>query len=174
MTYTLWSRGRLLGQSELDFVRALPRHRAGHFYPTVTGEKLMAIATGVSPAGINLARMIAATLERAGDGSLDEKARQTSEWADLAAARAHSDALALELRGLDGSLIPTEWIDIRDTEFLLSLARDDDLDVVGAGCVPWDLVEESWDRDPAFDYGPEEPFPRYQIQIMLRADAAVP
>jgi hypothetical protein len=174
MTYTLWSRGRLLGESELDYVRVFRRHRTGDFYPTDVGAKLMPVATGVSPAGINLAGMIAGTSEGAKVGSLEEKVRQTSEWADLAAAQNHSDALALELRGPDGSVILTEWIDVRDTEFLLSLARDDELEMTEGDGVSWDDVEEEYDGDFDVDYGSEEPFPRYQLQVMLRDDAAVP
>jgi hypothetical protein len=34
MTYTLWSRGRLLGESPLDFVRCIPKLRVGFLHPT--------------------------------------------------------------------------------------------------------------------------------------------
>jgi hypothetical protein len=165
MPYTVWSRGRLVGHSELDYKRVFARHRMGDFYPTAVGLKLMPIATGVSPAGIDLARMIQALPNgpqetKSSANSLDGTLRQTSEYADLIAAENHRDALALELRGPGGRLIPTEWIDIRDTEFLLSLAREEDLD------------DSAVDFECGEEWRGQEEFPRYQLQVMLH-DCAV-
>ena len=50
MTHTLWSRGRLLAESPLDFVRWMPKLRVGFLHPTPLGEKLLTVATGVSTA----------------------------------------------------------------------------------------------------------------------------
>lgn len=45
--YTLWSQGRLLGQSELDYARVLPASRMGAFVPTEFGETLMPFGAAV-------------------------------------------------------------------------------------------------------------------------------
>jgi hypothetical protein len=189
MPYTLWSRGRLLGESELDYRRAFARHRMGDFHPTDVGSRLMPIATGVSPAGVELSRKIMRT-----SGRLDDAARNTSEYADFAAAADHCEALALELRAPDGSVIPTEWIDVRDLDFLTSLVIEDDLAMGEGGSEPLgdidDEFSESWDEllsGADYDgdvFGPEienddewrgsSEGPRYQLQVMLRDDAAIP
>lgn len=188
MPYTVWSHGRLLGESALDYRRVFPRHRMGDFFPTEAGEKVMPVATGVSKAGADLVK----SLSGAPPGSpARTHLRETSEYADLAAAEDHYDALELELRGPDGSLIPTEWIDLRDTEFLLSLT-DDDLEAARLE-LDFSLEDEDDFGDPPPDFDdapdfeledesdfddapwrPELVFPRYQVQVMLRDDAAVP
>ena len=45
--------------------------------------------------------------------------------ADMAAADDYEEALALELRRPDGSVVPTEEIYVRDTEFMLAFAAGD-------------------------------------------------
>ena len=177
MPYTLWSRGRLFGESELDYARVFHRHRTGDFYPTTIGAKLMPVATGVSAAGVDLAKLMPGSPVDSDKGEPPIgllELRQTSEYADFAAAQNHCDALALELRGPDGSVIPTEWIDVRDTEFLLSLACQDDLDMDDADRVFSDDVDDELFGDSHVDYGSEDAFPRYQLQVMLRDAAAVP
>ena len=191
MPYTVWSHGRLLGESALDYRRVFPRHRMGDFFPTEAGEKAMPIATGVSQAGADLVK----SLSGAPPGSRARThLRETSEYADLAAAENQYDALELELHGPDGKVIPTEWIDLRDTEFLLSLTGDE---AEGSG-LELDFSSEGEDDfgDPPPGFGDDAPdfelendfdcdhddapwrpelvFPRYQVQVMLRDDAAVP
>jgi hypothetical protein len=198
MSYTLWSRGRLLGTSELNYRRVFARHRMGDFYPTDVGAKLMPIATGVSPTGIGLARVSGTSAESPNSLS-EEEIRKTSEYADFAAAVGHQEALELELRDPDGAVIPTEWIDVRDTEFLLSLLGDDFMEGIGrdADVRQWDSDDsDSCDDDTADDFdawldsrgagawSPEieesdddhdaKEFPRYQLQVMLRDAGAVP
>ena len=189
MPYTLWSHGRLLGESELDYRRAFARHRMGDFHPTEVGSRLMPIATGVSPAGIELSRKIMRT-----SGQLDDAARTTSEYADFAAAADHCEALTLELRAPDGSVIPTEWIDVRDLDFLTSLVVEEDLEMGAGESEPlgdiedelsedWDEIHSGLDGD-ANMFGPDlenedqwrgsRELPRYQLQVMLRDDAAIP
>src|SRR5262245_767188 len=116
MPYTLWSHDRLLGHTGLDYVRCFERHRMGDFHPTEIGEKLMPIVTGVAQATLILARSISS--------EDDPCATDTTEYADTAAAQAHYDALELELRGPDGSVIPTEWISVRDLEYLQTLVDE--------------------------------------------------
>jgi hypothetical protein len=134
MHYQLWSRGRLLGETHLGFARCLTTISQGWFHPNALGERLMPMATGVAPA--------ARTLHVLGS---DETAR-----ADLLAAVDQEEALELELRGENGSVIPTEDIGIIDTHYLLSLARrEDGLELGG---------------DDAADV------PRYQIQIRFAGE----
>jgi hypothetical protein len=185
MPYTLWSRGRLLGESELDYKRVVHRHRMGDFYPTNIGAKLMPVATGASAAGMDLAKLTPSSPVDSDKGEPPIgllELRQTAEYADFAAAQNRCDALALELHGPHGSMIPTEWIDVRDTEFLLSLACHDDLDMDDADRVFSDDADRVFSDDADaelfgdahVDYGSEDAFPRYQLQVMLRDDAAVP
>lgn len=54
MTFTLWSRGRLVGVSDLSYARSVPMLRVGDLAPTPFGEKIVPIATGVSPAALEL------------------------------------------------------------------------------------------------------------------------
>ena len=190
MSYTVWSHGRLLGVSSLDYRRVFPRHRMGDFHPTEEGEEILPIATAVSRAGADLVK----SLSGAPPGSpARTRLRDSSEYADLAAAEDHYNALEVELRGPDGTVIPTEWIDLRDMEFLLSLTDDDlegtspELDFAseeeddfgdpppGFGDAPdFDLEDEFEFDDDDAPWRPERVFPRYQLQVMLRDDAAVP
>lgn len=178
MPFTLWSRGRKLGETELDYVRCFEKHRMGDFHPTEQGEKLMPVITGVAKALHNLARST--------EGREDTGA---AEYADTSAAQVHFDALGLELRGPDGSVVPTEWIDVRDTEFLLSLveehereedifgaSEDDEVDPELEAAIEHDLalIEESHANPPEDESWDERPFPRFQIQVGLNDDSAIP
>lgn len=182
MPYTLWSRDRLLGETELDYVRCFEKHRMGGFHPTEMGEKLMPVITGVAKATLNLARSISS--------ESDSSATDTTEYADTVAAQAHYDALELELRGPDGAVIPTEWIDVRDLEFLEALVdeREREEDIFGSSedeaidpeleaAIQHDLaiIDEWHANDPPEDESWEEPEPlRYQIQVGLVSDASIP
>jgi hypothetical protein len=196
MRYTLWSRGRLLGHAELSYVRVMPKFRIGDFFPNPAGEKLMPIATGLSPAMMELARASREAREGSETGARPraserlELLRQTTEHADFAAAEAHISALELELRGPDGSVIPTESIGIKDTHFLLSLASDDELgdglsgelggyDPALEAAIEADLAvlaELRAELDEGCEWDPPEEieFPRYQIQVQLLDDSAIP
>lgn len=193
-SYSLWSRGRLLGQTELDYVRCMRKQRMGDLNPTELGEKLLPLATGVSRAVIELgmvSRELAADTERSG-ASLDDLLRHTTEGADFAAAQVHEDSLELELRGPDGSVVPTEWIDVRDTHYLLALAQeaedvpgplfDDEEDAELMAAIEHDeaLMRFQFDDELASEFGNDEPwqeetsFPRYQIQVRLLDDRSIP
>ena len=41
MPYTIWSRGHLVGETNLDHTRVDPRQRSGDFLPTAFGETLI-------------------------------------------------------------------------------------------------------------------------------------
>jgi hypothetical protein len=199
MPYTVWSHGRLLGESALDYRRVFPRHRMGDFLPTEAGEKIMPIATGVSKAGVEVVK----SLSGSPPGSAARThLRESSEYADLAAAEDQYDALELELRGPDGSVIPTEWIDLRDTEYLLTIPDLEDIHGADAAADLWAEIDEEFGEPPADliddpldfgdfeaeddfdfdidDFDDDEPwraqrvFPRYQLQVMLRDEASVP
>jgi hypothetical protein len=142
----------LLGETELDYMRCMPGHRMGDLTPSALGERLLA-------------------------------------------SEVHLDSLALELRGLDGRVIPTQWIDVRDAAFAAILARDpiddadypDDEDPEIQAAIDHDvaLIREWMDaREPDgfwkdYDDDGDRPwlessFPRYQIQIRLVDDGAIP
>ena len=129
MPYTIWTRSQLLGGSELDYSRVLPRQRSGDFLPTAIGETLIP-ASSVDA-----------------NGSLEP--REPS----------------LELRGPDGSVIPTEWIEIRDTAYSGSFVEPeapspDELDLE----ILEDELDGAWEGE----------FPRFEIDVKLVDDGAIP
>jgi len=167
MPYTLWSRDRLLGESELDYAQVLENVRTGDFIATEMGEKLMPILTGVRSTLLEMVRT---------------ENRGTAE-ADVGAAQTHFESLELQLRASDGSVVPTEWIDVRDTESIMN-AADDDLSEIdfSLGDDPFSEVLDEIEQDAALmeeefaelqrdlSYEGDDdarPFPRYQIQVEL-------
>ena len=194
MTYTFWSHGRLLGTSDLDYVRCIPRLRSGDLISTEFGESILPVAAGVPPTSIALGH----ALKTAGaDVPLDDRGlrmRRMPEYVAFEAAVAAREALHLELRGPDGSVIPTESIDVRDTEYLLSLAVDDDwsdeleptwledLDLeddlieveASDEVVPFEERERSFYEELEAMREPEREWPRYQLMVTLIDDAAIP
>ena len=198
MPYTLWSRGRLIGHTDLGFVRVVPTTRMGWFHPTPVGEKVMPIAVAVPP-------VIQAYVERArqldGDATaVQAQLDRSTEGADLSAAFNHFEALEFELRREDGSVVPTDSIGIQDTHRLLGLAREwendevDDWSDVGdmllepsesdlelERAIEHDaaLIEEWFaERDDFRDWAIGElndpAFPRYQIYVELENSASIP
>jgi hypothetical protein len=165
MQYTLWSRNRPLGQTDLGFRYRENRVRCGWLHPTDLGYRLLPIATAVAPA-LRVEWAIGP----------DETAR-----ADILAAADRADALELELRAPNGARIETEDIGIIDTHYLESLAdcaeaSDDEREELAAADLEEieSIVEECCaDEDEAWS---EETvaFPRYQIQVRLVDDASVP
>lgn len=175
MSYTLWSLGRLLGQTDFAFLRAEDRQRRGWLIPTKDGEPLVEIAAGVT--GAMEAAIRAFDLEEAA--------------ADIAAAVDRRDALELELRGPDGESIPVERLTIRDTVVLMSMA-----DARVEADKSWydSLTEEEREEfdasvdleiasdDSAIEHAAvddEEPgmvdgLPRYEISVRLVDDRAIP
>jgi hypothetical protein len=167
MGYTLWSRGRLVGETDLGFVFRPGRFRCGWLHPTASGERLMPAATGVAPA-LRTAWMIGP----------DATAR-----ADVLSAVDQEEALELELRGPDGGVIATEDIAIVDTHYLLSIAEsdmdsDDDADDAEQDADIEALLER-WNEggDLAglqLQSEEETELPRYQIQVRLVDHRSVP
>jgi hypothetical protein len=127
----------LIGHTDLGFRRAFRRARCGWFFPTAEGERVMPVISAVSPA-------LRAFVHREPTGGSDEspdgapgRARRSTQYADLAEAMQHVEALALELRREDGSVVRVADIAIQDTQQLVELARLD---------VPDDVAED-WDAD---------------------------
>ena len=163
--YTIWSRGRLLGETDLGFVFRFEGVRTGWFHPTALGDRLMPIATGVSPA-----------LRTLGMIGPDPTAQ-----ADVQSAVDQAQALELELRGPDGAVIATEDIGIIDTHYLLELARSDPRDEEELSpeeeAAVQEMLEAFTDDEGELDLSSEDEettFPRYQIQIQLVDHGAVP
>jgi hypothetical protein len=179
VSYTVWSLGRLVGETDFGFLASEDRQRRGWLIPTEQGEPLAAIAAGVSDA-------MEAALEAY---DLEEAA------ADIAAAVDRRDALQLELRGAAGNPIAVERITIRDTVVLMSVgdARFEadqswydslsdeereafdlsiDLEVESDALedTPPARYEEFADEAPGMVHG----LPRYEITVKLIDDRAIP
>jgi hypothetical protein len=163
MQYTLWSRGRLLGETDLGFIYRENGFRIGWFHPNAVGDRLMPAATGVAPA-----------MRYAHDIGPDATAR-----ADVLAALDQESALELELRH-DGIVIATENIAIVDTHYLLSIPSSigeealtpDELASIGLDLEEWTAAHEA---DPPWKEPAETTeWPRYQIQIRLVDHYAIP
>lgn len=204
MTYTVWHRGRLLGESPLDFVRCMPRLRTGFVHPTTLGEEVLPLAGGTCGAANALHRA-------ARHCSSDEERRRLPEYAAFEAAVRESGSFDLELRGPDGAVIPTEYVAVRDFGFLDELgdeAFDDELEdeldeldeldevfeeetLASIGLDDWaaawdpqvDEADASWDFDEDAADEPwrarkerdrERKWSRYQLQVELVDDASIP
>jgi hypothetical protein len=199
VVYTVVSRGRVLGTTELEYVRWRERFRGGNFSPAADAASLMEIAVGVSPACFTLSKKLGHA-DREPDWRSPvivagaSRVEATTEYADLASACDREGAMELELRGPDGALIETEWIALQDTELLLSLAAGDVSEPEWSD-EPWnrefdspltempdldddDLMAEPglWDEEFDVEWSdePEHSAPRYQIFVGLVDDAAVP
>jgi len=192
MMYTLWSRGRLLGESPLDFVRCLPRLRVGFLHPTPLGEKLLPLASGVTPASLAFSKV----LQDSNADCPDEQWHSLPEYADYQSACDEEAALALELRGPDGEVIPTEDIAVRDTEFLIAWSEEraqHDAATIGAlddedDVLPWESSEDDFDEDAliaelealsaddtdGWRQREERPWMHYQLQVKLVHDWSIP
>jgi hypothetical protein len=167
MRYTVWSRGRELGETDLGFAFRYNGMRCGWFHTTELGDRLMPMATAVSPA--------LRTVYTVG--------RDPTVCADLCSAIDQEEALALELRSPDGALIATEEIAIIDTHYLLSLAECDlrENDTLDAEQESEIEAVESWSAEnpletESIEWSPadESDFPRYQIQVHLIDRDSVP
>ena len=199
MPYTLWSRGRLIGHTDLGFARFMPRMRMGWLHPTAEGERVMPIAVGMPPA-------MQAYVDRArgidGDAiAVQAELDRSTEGADLAAAFQHHEALELQLRREDGTVIRTEDIGVVDSHRLIELSRElrhrdhveewgDVGDLLLEPSESELQLEEDMDHDAeliremfeqsdgfrewAIGAVDETRFPRYQIQVELFDDAAIP
>ena len=165
MPYTLWSRGRLLGHSDLGFRGVLPGARCGWFHPSEAGEPVIQLMTAPSRVVLHF----------------DEVQDRATLHADLESAGDRIDALDLVLRAPDGSVVMTEDIGITDTELSAEFAAAVEArDTMMGSSLAEMLSEEGGDdgfdvlefEDVDFDDGivdAEEvvELPRYQIIVFL-------
>ena len=163
--YTILSRGRPLGTTDLGFIYRPGGFRCGWLHPTPVGERYLPTAAGVAPA-------LRAEYVLGPDPALH---------ADVLAANRQAEGLALELRREDGVVIETNDIGIIDTEYLLSIPIDaeeyDDCELSAEDQAMIDELraefeEEEWTTSARQEEATE--FPRYQVQVYLVDPAAVP
>jgi hypothetical protein len=161
MPYTVWSRGRLLGETELAHRPSLPGLRAGDFSPTEMGERLMPVMTGVGPALCALHELTEELKRRNPRVEVEEGGewapvvRRTTEYADAVSVTDELQSLNLELRDSTNVIVRTEWISVQDTQRLVAMARED-MEQAGEDPLDGDVLEP-WQPEP----------PRYQIMVAL-------
>jgi len=175
--YTVWSRGRLVGESKLAYGRAFPKLRAGDFFPSELGHKLMPIIVGVGPAlssfhdVVDEARLAGEAVQVGESGQWSEKLRQTTEYADATSIPDELESLALELRDDRGRVVKTDWIHIQDTHRLLAFARQCDDEKELEPDPEYDDEVQAFIDQMEFEDDPEpwnEPeLARYQIMVAL-------
>lgn len=170
--YTLWSRGRLLGESELDLVHCISKLRTGFLYPTALGKTLLPVAAAVSSASIAFSE----ALEIVQSESREATWRRLPEYADYHSACDAFEALELELRDPHGNVISTEYLEVRDTEIVIDLGatphntdRQTFTDEESSSLETDDAADLSWRRPRD---GCE--WTRYQLQVSLVDDSAIP
>jgi hypothetical protein len=115
MTYTVWSRGELIGESDLDF-RGLgfDRCRSGHFIPNARGLALMDDLA--SDSHCMRAYMHRDYRDADGNGLISAE-YMGSDWFGDVAEHLHETAeFALVLRDANNHVVPTEVIGIQDKE----------------------------------------------------------
>lgn len=175
MAYTLWSHGELLGQSALDYVRALPNYRTGDLEVTAKGLVVFERISQTHADGYYVMKRANESVARGvPDASADE-----ALYADMASEADQYEALALELRGPDGTVIPTEEIWVRDTEFLMSIADESDeekapLSAEDEAAVQELIAEFEEDHPPWAVDGPAREPVRFQVHVRLLDDWAIP
>jgi hypothetical protein len=143
--YTVWSRGRLIGETDLGFIRVINQCRSGWFHPNGEGERVMPVIASVLPA--MRAYLHRDAVDALGGAIVQPALHGSTLFADLAEAFQHLQSLDLELRREDGSVVPTSDIGIQDTQQLLELAAED-LDLDDDLCLDDDLgLDEDLDLD---------------------------
>ena len=118
MRYTLWSRSRLLGYTELDLPHVQEQVRMGFIEPTPEGLRLLPDATGVPSAAHALAKAAKRAVNRRETG--------LTEFADFCSACDRREALELVLRDEADVVLQCEWIQINDLDD--AVWSDDDFD----------------------------------------------
>lgn len=123
--------------------------------------------------------------------------RQRAGWLEPTEhALAHVDVFELALRREDGTVVPTRFLAIQDTERLLALAREAeeehdrheaifgeaplDAELEAAVAHDLELLEsdetdaEGWDRPQPWEPDEERDWPRFQVFAELVRDADIP
>jgi hypothetical protein len=191
VSYTVWSRERLVGESDLGYVRWNARFRSGDFFPTPFGETVIALMMESSIALTELEKVMREY--PTGEMDLNDPRWRTAN-ADIEAAENRSEALALELRDANGAVIPTEYVSIRDTYLILQMSEEREAlnerhaDIFGEEMLDPELeadIEHDlalFESDDFFDDFDSEPWrpdgepelPRYQIHVSLLHEGAIP
>ena len=159
MPYTLWSRDRLLGETDLGFVQIKPTLRMGWFHPSPLGSRLIAILTGTGPALRAVGKLMSDPVrtamrpDKGEPGGWPPDIRMTTEYADLVSSVDELESMQLELHDPAGVTLMTTHIGIDDTEFKLSFLSK-------RARRRWKKLSTTEPREPA-----HQPFPRYQIQV---------
>jgi hypothetical protein len=139
--YTVWSRGRLIGETDLGFIRLINQSRSGWFHPNTEGERSMPVIASVLPA--MRAYLHRDAVDAQGDSLVQPALHGSTLFADLAEAFQHLRSLDLELRREDGTVVPTSDIGIQDTHQLVELpALDDEDDEDDVDAANWDADDE--------------------------------
>lgn len=181
--YTLWSHGQLLGESALDYVRVIPKLRTGDLEVTEKGLVLVERLSQTREDSYLSARR---AVEQDAEAPFEESERTL--FADLAALNDQYEALELELRGPNGTVIPTESISIADTEHLQRIGmerdREDEPPTENSTDVSLDpdilaaledqLAEFDREHPPWLPQEPERPPVRFQISVTLTDEWAIP
>ena len=151
----------------------------GWLIPTEAGLKLIPQVTtcDASTAIIALGKFYKEQREK---GVMQEDVRNTTEFADLAAAQIHEEAFGLELRRSNGAVIPTEWIAIQDTHRLIAFGQesakeleqsgeeiDPEIEEMAASLFEEWKAEHAADRWKAHAEIEESEMPRYQVMVEL-------
>jgi len=201
--YTVWSKGRLLGRTTLDFCPSDLKARMGWFEPTEIGERLMPALTYLGPYHDRItAEWSEGSLpsgEALSPGRMRALAREALVYKMTDEANAALAALHLVLRDADGTTIPTDHISVQDTEYLRALVADEDHDELERDFDPGDEPESAdefsaamielgieedliagedgddarFDADGGGDWE-ESALPRYQIFVELVDGHSVP
>ena len=183
MTYTLWSHGELLGESALDYERVFPTVRTGDLEVTERG---LSVMERLSQAREDCYRS-ALRVNKQNPGDVPES-DVAALHADLYAQRDQHEALALELRASDGSVIPTESIYVTDTFYLLRIdderdeeelfmtiaTRNDDPNAYDMTQLEEQLEEFAEERAPWLPEPPPREPVRFQIAVTLKDEWAIP
>lgn len=195
MRYSVWSRGRLIGETDLGYYRIINRSRSGSFHPNSEGEQLMPVIASVLPA--MRAYLHRDQVDPQGQSLVQPEMHGSTMFADLAEVFQRMHSLELELRREDGSVVPTVDIGIQDCEQLLEFSGleshrieigevdgDDDLfetteydpELEASIAHDAELIEEGFGEhvDDPLPESQREPFPRYQIHVLLTHDDAIP
>ena len=203
MPYTVWSRGRLIGETDLAFRPLIDVQRSGHFHPNAEGERVMELIASPLPA--MRAYLHRDARDADGNGFVLPELQGSALFADLAESFHHFRSLELELRREDGSVVPTEDIGFQDTHPSLAVTEaeleeyehsvddpggpdDDDLPEATEAEreLEMDVLHDlealdspsDWDDDVHAPWVPPEleapQFPRYQIHVMLRHGNSIP
>jgi hypothetical protein len=130
MPYSLLSRGRLFGQSDLSYAQAAPWMRAGDFIPSKLGHRLMPIILSVGPTLRALHEAAARVWLAERDPDETEwpddwpaSVKHSSEFADAVSLQDEIESLALALHDPDGNLVATESIWLQDSGPLIARAH---------------------------------------------------